>query len=113
MPVLLATSYLIHVFLTGLNRGFKYRAPRAVTAIRKFAQEKMGTKDVRIHQDLNKHVWHKGIRCVLLARDRKAEAGKTGREGGGRERERKAKETGRDGKGGKGRWRSTTALERI
>ncbi len=42
--------------------GFKKRAPRAVNEIKKFAQEKMGTKDVRIDQNLNKHVWSQGIR---------------------------------------------------
>ena len=33
-------------------------------AVRQFAQEKMGTKDVRIDAKLNKYLWHKGIKGV-------------------------------------------------
>lgn len=45
--------------------GFKKRAPRAIKEIRKFAEKEMGTKDVRIDTRLNKHIWSKGIRCVV------------------------------------------------
>jgi len=43
---------------------FKKRAPRAVRAIRKFATEMMGTEDVRVHPQLNKAVWSKGVKNV-------------------------------------------------
>jgi large subunit ribosomal protein L31e len=45
--------------------GFKRRAPRAIDEIRKFAEQQMGTKDVRVETRLNKHVWSKGVRLVL------------------------------------------------
>ena len=48
-----------------LNSGFKRRAPRAIKEIRKFAEKMMGTPDVRVDTNLNKHVWSKGIRYVL------------------------------------------------
>merc|ERR1712176_533419 len=44
--------------------GFKYRAPKAIDAIRKFAKQAMGTDDVRIDSRLNKAVWEGGIRNV-------------------------------------------------
>merc|ERR1712164_212029 len=43
---------------------FKKRAPRAVRAIRKFATVMMGTEDVRVHPQLNKAVWGKGVKNV-------------------------------------------------
>ena len=42
--------------------GFKRRAPRAIKAIRKFAEKQMKTPDVRIDTKLNKAVWSRGIR---------------------------------------------------
>ena len=42
--------------------GFKRRAPRAIKEIKKFAEKMMGTPDVRVDTNLNKHVWSKGIR---------------------------------------------------
>merc|ERR1712226_1532609 len=44
--------------------GFKYRAPRAVKEIKKFAEKQMGTKDVRIDTRLNKAIWAQGVRGV-------------------------------------------------
>merc|ERR1712130_696010 len=44
--------------------GFKYRAPRAVKEIKKFAEKQMGTKDVRIDTRLNKAIWTQGVRGV-------------------------------------------------
>ncbi|XP_031575132.1 60S ribosomal protein L31-like [Actinia tenebrosa] len=52
----------IHKRIHGV--GFKYRAPRAIKEIRKFAEKMMGTPDVRIDTRLNKHVWSKGIKNV-------------------------------------------------
>ena len=43
---------------------FKKRAGRAVREIKKFAAEMMHTKDVRVDEELNKFVWHKGVRNV-------------------------------------------------
>jgi len=43
---------------------FKRRAPRAITEIRKFAMQQMGTPDVRIDEHVNKHVWSRGVRNV-------------------------------------------------
>jgi len=43
---------------------FKKKAPRAIREIKKFAQQAMGTKDVRIDSRLNKFVWSKGVRNV-------------------------------------------------
>ena len=50
-----------------LNSGFKRRAPRAVKEIKKFAEKMMGTPDVRVDTNLNKHVWSKGIRYVTVS----------------------------------------------
>merc|ERR1711982_264529 len=44
--------------------GFKRRAPRAISEIRKFAEKQMGTPDVRIDTCLNKHMWSQGVRNV-------------------------------------------------
>lgn len=44
--------------------GFKKRAPRAITEIKKFAERMMGTPDVRVDVRLNKHIWSKGVRNV-------------------------------------------------
>jgi large subunit ribosomal protein L31e len=52
----------LHKALHGVN--FKKRAPKAVRAIKKFAQKVMKTDDVRVDVKLNKHVWSKGIRNV-------------------------------------------------
>jgi len=52
----------MHKRLHGI--GFKYRAPRAVKEIKKFAEKQMGTKDVRIDTRLNKAIWAQGVRGV-------------------------------------------------
>merc|ERR1712131_374022 len=52
----------LHRRLHGI--GFKYRAPRAVKEIKKFAEKQMGTKDVRIDTRLNKAIWSQGVRGV-------------------------------------------------
>merc|ERR1712050_723078 len=52
----------LHKRLHGI--GFKYRAPRAIKEIKKFAEKQMGTNDVRIDTRLNKHIWSQGVRCV-------------------------------------------------
>ncbi|XP_056630811.1 60S ribosomal protein L31 [Diorhabda carinulata] len=52
----------LHKRLHGI--GFKKRAPRAIKAIRQFAEKQMCTPDVRIDTRLNKQLWSKGIRNV-------------------------------------------------
>ena len=52
----------MHKRLHGI--GFKYKAPRAVKEIKKFAEKQMGTKDVRIDTRLNKAIWSQGVRGV-------------------------------------------------
>merc|ERR1711915_812186 len=52
----------LHKRLHGI--GFKYRAPRAVKEIKKFAEKQMGTQDVRIDTRLNKAIWAHGVRGV-------------------------------------------------
>ena len=52
----------LHKRLHGI--GFKKRAPRAIKELRKFAEQQMGTPDVRIDTRLNKQLWSKGIRNV-------------------------------------------------
>ena len=52
----------LHKYIHGV--GFKRRAPRAVKAIKKFAEKQMKTPDVRIDTKLNKAVWARGVRNV-------------------------------------------------
>merc|ERR1712025_776477 len=61
-PITRECTINIHKRIHGV--GFKKRAPRAVTEIKKFAQQMMKTPDVRIDQGLNKFMWSKGIRNV-------------------------------------------------
>ncbi|MFH4979930.1 hypothetical protein AB6A40_006639 [Gnathostoma spinigerum] len=55
-------EYTINIHRRIHGVGFKKRAPRAIAEIRKFVEQQMGTKDVRICPRLNKYVWSKGIR---------------------------------------------------
>merc|ERR1711935_1016979 len=57
-------EYTINLHKRLHSSTFKKRAPRAVRAIRKFATEMMGTSDVRVHPQLNKAVWTKGVKNV-------------------------------------------------
>eukprot|EP00095_Tigriopus_kingsejongensis_P004976 snap_masked-scaffold96_size378025-processed-gene-2.10 protein:Tk04976 transcript:snap_masked-scaffold96_size378025-processed-gene-2.10-mRNA-1 annotation:"60s ribosomal protein l31" len=49
----------LHKRLHGI--GFKYRAPRAIKEVKKFAEKQMGTTDVRVDTRLNKHIWSQGV----------------------------------------------------
>merc|ERR1711944_231073 len=40
--------------------GRKFKAPKAIKAIRDFALKEMGTQDVRIDPELNKQLWVNG-----------------------------------------------------
>merc|ERR1712224_276565 len=57
-------EYTVNLHKRLHSSTFKKRAPRAVRAIRKFATEMMGTSDVRVHPQLNKAVWCKGVKNV-------------------------------------------------
>merc|ERR1712048_231922 len=57
-------EYTINVHKRIHGIGFKYRAPRAIREIRKFAEKMMGTPDVRIDTGLNKAIWATGIKNV-------------------------------------------------
>ncbi|KAL9625442.1 MAG: hypothetical protein Q9160_000505 [Pyrenula sp. 1 TL-2023] len=59
-----AREYTIHLHKRVHGIAFKKRAPRAVKEIRKFAEQAMGTKDVRLDPQLNKKVWESGIKGV-------------------------------------------------
>jgi len=43
---------------------FKKKAPRAIRALKAVATATMGTKYVRVTGDLNRFVWHKGVRNI-------------------------------------------------
>ena len=64
-------DYTINLHKRTHKISFKKRAPRAIREIRKFAQQAMGTSDVRIDTSLNMFVWSKVRRpqpaCCLLA----------------------------------------------
>merc|ERR1712040_25185 len=60
----ISREYTINLHKRIHRIGNKYRAPRAIDEIRKFAQKAMGTKDVRIDSRLNKAVWEHGVRNV-------------------------------------------------
>merc|ERR1719287_223226 len=57
-------EYTINLHKRLHSSTFKKRAPRAIRAIRKFAASMMGTEDVRVHPQLNKAVWSKGVKNV-------------------------------------------------
>ena len=57
-------EYIINMHKRLHGIGFKYKAPRAVKEIKKFAEKQMGTKDVRIDTRLNKAIWAQGVRGV-------------------------------------------------
>jgi len=60
----LSRVYTIHLHKRLHGIRFKRRAPRAISEIRKFAVQQMGTVDVRIDEGVNKHVWSRGVRNV-------------------------------------------------
>merc|ERR1711981_1358659 len=57
-------EYTINMHKRLHGSTFKKRAPRAIRAIKKFATQMLGTSDVRVHPQLNKAVWAKGIKNV-------------------------------------------------
>merc|ERR1712138_112352 len=61
---LITREFTINMHKRLHSTTFKKRAPRAVRAIKKFATQMLGTSDVRIHPQLNRAVWAKGIKNV-------------------------------------------------
>merc|ERR1711977_771610 len=61
---LMTREFTINMHKRLHSSTFKKRAPRAIRAIKKFATQMLGTSDVRIHPQLNKAVWAKGIKNV-------------------------------------------------
>ncbi|KAJ5814614.1 hypothetical protein N7474_006391 [Penicillium riverlandense] len=57
-------EYTINLHKRCHGVSFKKRAPRAIKEIRAFAEQAMGTKDVRLDPQLNKKVWEAGIKGV-------------------------------------------------
>ncbi|KAI9506662.1 60S ribosomal protein L31B [Coemansia spiralis] len=57
-------EYTIHLHKNVFGASFRKRTPRAVKAVREFAQKAMGTKDVRIDSQLNKALWARGIKAA-------------------------------------------------
>ncbi|EEP80537.1 60S ribosomal protein L31 [Uncinocarpus reesii 1704] len=57
-------EYTIHLHKRVHGVSFKKRAPRAIKEIRAFAENAMGTRDVRLDPQLNKKVWEAGIKGV-------------------------------------------------
>ena len=56
----------VHLHKLVYKVQFKKRAPRAISEIKKLAQKVMNTKDVRVDQKLNKHIWSKGMETFGL-----------------------------------------------
>jgi len=61
---LVTREHTIHLAKYLHRETFKKKAPKAVRAIKKFAQKAMGTDDVRIDTKLNKAVWATGVRKI-------------------------------------------------
>ncbi|KAJ3121619.1 60S ribosomal protein L31 [Nowakowskiella sp. JEL0407] len=57
-------EYTIHMHKHVFGKTFKKRAPTAIKAVRKFAENAMGTKDVRLDPSFNKAVWAQGVKGV-------------------------------------------------
>mmetsp|Transcript_36713 Transcript_36713/g.47152 ORF Transcript_36713/g.47152 Transcript_36713/m.47152 type:complete len:85 (-) Transcript_36713:309-563(-) len=52
-------DYTINLHKRLYKTTFKRKAPKAIRAIKAFAQKMMGTSDVRIDAKLNKFIWSK------------------------------------------------------
>ncbi|CAG9955197.1 hypothetical protein V2G26_011834 [Clonostachys chloroleuca] len=59
-----AREYTIHMHKRVHGVSFKKRAPRAIKEIKAFAEQAMGTSDVRLDPELNKKVWEQGVKGV-------------------------------------------------
>mmetsp|Transcript_45395 Transcript_45395/g.91587 ORF Transcript_45395/g.91587 Transcript_45395/m.91587 type:complete len:118 (-) Transcript_45395:307-660(-) len=59
---LVTREHTIHLAKLLHKQTFKKRAPKAMRAIKAFAEKAMGTSDVRIDTKLNKAIWATGVR---------------------------------------------------
>merc|ERR1712146_35669 len=57
-------DYTVNLHKRTQGIQFKKKARRAVAAIRKFAQQAMGTEEVKIDTKLNQFIWSQGVRNV-------------------------------------------------
>merc|ERR1711935_903624 len=57
-------EYTINLHKRVHGATFKKKAPKAIKAVRAFAQDAMKTKDVRIDTSVNKEIWSQGVRNV-------------------------------------------------
>ncbi|OAA68204.1 Ribosomal protein L31e [Niveomyces insectorum RCEF 264] len=57
-------EYTVHLHKRLHGVTFKKRAPKAIKELKKFAQQAMGTSDVRVDPQLNKKVWESGVKGV-------------------------------------------------
>merc|ERR1712183_881553 len=64
MNEVVTREYTVNIHKRIHGVGFKYRAPRAIKEIRKFAEKTMRTTDVRIDTGLNKALWSHGVKNV-------------------------------------------------
>ncbi|VDN51472.1 unnamed protein product [Dracunculus medinensis] len=64
MSEVVTREYTINLHKRIHGIGFKKRAPRAIKELRKFAEQQMGTKDVRVDTRLNKFIWSRGVKNV-------------------------------------------------
>ncbi|VDN18971.1 unnamed protein product [Gongylonema pulchrum] len=64
MVEVVTREYTINLHKRIHGVGFKKRAPRAIKEVRKFAEQQMGTKDVRVDTRLNKFLWSRGVKNV-------------------------------------------------
>merc|ERR1712001_687425 len=72
MKEVVTREYTINLHKRIHGQGRKFRAAKAIKAIKNFALKEMGTQDVRIDAELNKQCWSQGssnvpkrIRCRL------------------------------------------------
>ena len=61
-PDLVSRDYTIHLAKRTHKTTFKSKTPKAIKVIKKFAQDAMKTKDVRLDPKVNKEVWKQSVR---------------------------------------------------
>ena len=61
-PDLVSRDYTIHLAKRTHKTTFKSKTPKAVKVVKKFAEEMMKTKDVRLDPKVNKFLWKQGVR---------------------------------------------------
>ena len=61
-PDLVSRDYTIHLAKRTHKTTFKSKTPKAIKEIKKFAEQMMKTKDVRLDPKVNKFIWKQGVR---------------------------------------------------